>query len=90
MGLKNTGLSHQPALAYAADNILVQLTGKRRRRGLVKSGAPAFPAVSVQSELRNQQNRPASLQNTPVHAALPVGKNAQMDKLGAKIIRVTG
>jgi hypothetical protein len=55
----------------------VEVPGSVGRRGLVEAGAPAFPGIGQQGELRDEQNGTGHVTERQVHLAMDIAEHSK-------------
>lgn len=88
MGLENPGLSPQTGFADPAYEVFIQLTSSFRSRRGVETGTTAFPAIAVQSKLRNHQKRRAGIESAAIHFSGMVREDTQVNEFVGKIVGI--
>ena len=74
--------------AKLRDELFVEGLGNLWRRGFVERGTPALPAVAVERELRDDQQRASCIGDGEIHLALAVLEYSERQYFLREILRV--
>ena len=90
MCLEYSGLDVNSACARSLQEILIERGGISSSGSLVEAGTAAFAAISIECELRDNQQAPTDLHNAAVHLAFLIRKNTQPERLFDQVIGFPG